>query len=316
MMRRPHQGTNGAAAMALVVLAGLASAYPVAFGAASPAPKSPTWEEAGDYFQKSDWKNAAAAYDAITKREPGSARAWYRLGFSLARQGRFADAVPAYQKAEAIGNNPLVMVHLACAYAQIGDTTQAFTWLERAADGNFRQADQLKGDADLTPIRGTARFAAVLARVERNARPCAHIAEHRQLDFWLGDWECRTPDGVLVGHNAITLADGDCAIHEHWTDVQGGEGQSFNFYNQTTQQWHQSWVDDQGEVAEFDGRFREGAMRLEGYRQGPGGTRIPARLTLTPAPDGSVRQLGENSNDAGKTWTILYDLKYTKRKAG
>jgi len=82
--------------------------------------------------------------------------------------------------------------------------------------------------------------------------------------------------------------------------------------NPTTKTWHQTWVDDQGEVAEFDGRFENGAMRLEGYRQGPNGSRIPACLTLTPSPDGRVRQLGENSTDGGKTWTVLYDLFYTR----
>ena len=68
-------------------------------------------------------------------------------------------------------------------------------------------------------------------------------------------------------------------------------------------------------IAEFDGDFREGAMRLEGYREGPDKGRIPARLTLTPRSDGTVRQLGENSTDGGKTWTVLYDFIYARKKA-
>ena len=283
-------------------------------GPAASNPTSSTWKEAGALFQQGDWKRAAEAYAAIAKREPGSGRAWYRLGFSLARQGKFADAVPAYLKAEAIGNNPLVMFSLSGAYAQMGDSTQAFSWLEKAAANGFRQIDQMKTDADLERLRASTHFAALVSRMERNARPCAHDPEHRQLDFWLGDWVVKSPDGNVVGHNSITVADGDCAIHEHWTDVQGGEGQSFNFYNQTTRKWHQSWVDDQGQIAEFDGTYREGAMRLEGFREGPGGSRIPARLTLTPSPDGSVRQLGENSADGGRTWTVLYDLTYMKKQ--
>ncbi len=293
----------------------LASVVTVAISTAvSASPPSPTWEEAGAHFQQKDWKGAAEDYAAIAKREPGSGRAWYRLGFSLARQGRFADAIPAYRKAETIGNNPQVMYSLACAYSQMADTTQAFSWLEKAAANGFRQADQMKADPDLERISPSAHFAALMSRIEQNARPCAHDVDHRQLDFWLGDWVVKSPDGNVVGRNSITVADGDCAIHEHWTDAQGGEGQSFNFYNQTTKKWHQSWVDDQGQTAEFDGTYREGAMRLEGYREGPGGTRIPARLTLSLSPDGSVRQLGENSTDEGKTWTVLYDLTYVKKQ--
>jgi hypothetical protein len=72
-------------------------------------------------------------------------------------------------------------------------------------------------------------------------------------------------------------------------------------------------VDDQGGVAEFEGDFRDGAMRLEGYRQGTANNRIPAKLTFTPNPDGTVRQLGENSMDGGTTWTVIYDLTYVKR---
>jgi hypothetical protein len=68
---------------------------------------------------------------------------------------------------------------------------------------------------------------------------------------------------------------------------------------------HQSWIDDQGQTAELDGEFRDGGMRLEGCREGPKGTRVAARLTLTPPPDGSVSQVGEDSGDAGKTWTPL-----------
>lgn len=135
------------------------------------------------------------------------------------------------------------------------------------------------------------------------------------LDFWIGDWEVtRTSDGTLAGTNRITLENGDCVLYEHWTSARYRSGQSMNYHDPVTKRWHQSWVDDQGEVSIFDGEFRDGAMRLEGYRQGTDGARIPARLTLTPMPDGSVRQLGENSEDGGKTWTTMYDLTYRWKK--
>ena len=284
-----------------------ASTAPVA-----PTGPAPTWEAAGAYFQKGEWKQAADAYAAISKREPGSGRAWYRLGYSLSSQGKFADAIPAYLKAEAIGNNPLVMFHLACAYSQLSDTTLAFLWLEKAAANGYRDAGSMRTSADLERLHATPHFASLMSRVDLNARPCAHNTKHRQLDFWLGEWVVKSLDGNVVGRNSITVANGDCVIHESWTDSQGGVGQSFNYYDQTTHQWHQTWVDDQGQVAEFDGSFLDGAMRLQGFREGPGGTRIPARLTLTPSTGGTVRQLGENSTDGGKTWTVLYDLTYVK----
>ena len=278
------------------------------------ATPSPTWEQAGAAYREGDWKAAAEAYGAITKREPESGRAWYRLGVSHAKLGKPKDAIPAYLRADAIGQNPIVRYGLACAYVQLGDSAQAYAWLEKAITSGFRSTEQMKKDEDLTPLRGSARFNALVQRVEWNQRPCAHLSENRQFDFWLGDWQVRSAEGTVVGQNSITVENGDCWIHEHWVSGMGGAGESFNFYNATTKKWHQTWVDDQGGIAEFDGDFRDGAMRLEGYRQGPGQSRIPARLTLMPLPDGTVRQLGENSNDGGKTWTVLYDLLYARSK--
>lgn len=298
------------------VLASLAGSI---FFTASPgraAAPSATWQQAGDAYQKGDWKKAAEAYAAITKSEPGSGRAWYRLGSSYARLGKVDEAIAALVKADEIGQSPLVRYDLACLHARRADSTQAFAWLEKAAASGFRSTDEMKNDADLVSLRGSPRFAAIMSQVERNDRPCAHVAEHRQLDFWVGEWQVTTPEGNTAGRNSITRENGDCWIRESWTSAIAGSGQSVNFYNATTKTWHQTWVDDQGEIAEFDGTLRDGAMRLEGYRQGPNGSRIPARLTLTPLPEGRVRQLGENSMDGGKTWTVLYDLLYTRQAAG
>ncbi|HZE18595.1 MAG TPA: tetratricopeptide repeat protein [Candidatus Angelobacter sp.] len=285
----------------------------VSFTAAT-APSS-DWSAAGAAYQKGDWKAAAAGYDAITKLEPGSGRAWFRLGISYAKLGRPKDAIPAYMKAEAIGQNPVVRYGLACAYAQSGDKDQAYAWLEKAIATGFRSVDQIQKDEDLVSLRGSDRFAEIVKKVEWNQRPCAHVTENRQFDFWLGEWDVSSPEGTVVGKNSITVENGDCWIHEHWAGGLGGNGESYNYYNATTKKWHQTWVDDQGAIAEFDGDFRDGAMRLEGYREGATHERIPARLTLTPLPNGTVRQLGENSTDGGKTWTVLYDFIYAKKKA-
>lgn len=296
----------------VVALCCLVIALPLALSAAADPPASPTWDQAGAAYQKGDWSAAATAYDAITKREPGSGRAWYRLATCYAKLGKLDAAIPAYLKAEAIGQNPLVRFDLACAYARSGEKAKAMEWLDKAASGGFRSTERMKNDPDLASVRGTDAFAALTHRVETNERPCAHDPAYRQFDFWVGEWQVKSPEGAPAGTNSITIENGDCWVHEHWVGM-GGNGESFNFYNPTTKKWHQTWVDDQGQVAEFDGALMNGAMAMEGYRQGTAGARIPARLTLTPLPDGSVRQLGENSTDGGKTWTVLYDLTYVRK---
>lgn len=299
-------------APSLALLALLLVASPLVSARAADTP-SPAWQEAGAAYQKGDWKTAAAAYAAITKSEPGSGRAWFRLGTSYAKLGKLKEAIPAYLKADAIGQNPLVRYGLACAYTRMNDSAQAFAWLDKAVASGFRGAEVMKQDPDLESLRGTPHFAAVLQQVEWNERPCAHLAENRQFDFWVGEWNVRAPEGSPAGQSSITVENGDCWIHEHWVSAVMGKGESFNFYNPTTKKWHQTWVDDQGGIAEFDGEFRDGAMRMEGYRQGMANDRIPARLTLTPQQDGTVRQLGENSTDGGKTWTVLYDFVYARK---
>jgi tetratricopeptide (TPR) repeat protein len=275
----------------------------------------PTMSEASALYDRGEWKKAAEAYGAITKADPKNGLAWYRLGVCRGNQKEYESAVEAYLKSEAIGHAFPVMYNLACAYAQLADTARAFEWLSKAAENGLRGPDAVRADADLAPLRDSPRYAEILAKVAFNERPCAHRSENRQMDFWIGDWEVtRTSEGTLAGTNRITLDNGDCVLYEHWESARYGTGQSMNYYDPVTKKWHQSWVDDQGEVSIFDGGFRDGAMRLEGYRQGTDGARIPARLTLTPMPDGSVRQLGENSEDGGKTWSTTYDLTYRRKK--
>src|SRR5262249_37504094 len=148
---------------------------------------SPSWEQAGAAYQKGDWKASADAYAAITKREPGNGRAWYRLAVSYVKLGKTKDAIPAYLKAEAIGQNPMVRYGLGCAYATLGDTAQAFAWLEKAVAGGFRLPDTMKKDSDLESLRSLAHFQALVERAEWNEHPCAHVAENRQFDFWIGE---------------------------------------------------------------------------------------------------------------------------------
>lgn len=145
-----------------------------------------------------------------------------------------------------------------------------------------------------------------------SAPPCSS-AEHRQFDFWLGDWNVRDPQGTLVGTNLITREFGGCVLQEHWA---GGNmtGGSFNIYRSGTRQWHQSWVDSNGTLLMLDGELKDGKMTLlgEGKR---GGRLIQHRISWEPLRDGKLRQLWETSSDGGKTWSIAFDGRY-ERKAG
>lgn len=144
------------------------------------------------------------------------------------------------------------------------------------------------------------------------AKSCV-AEEHRQFDFWVGDWDVVTPDGKPAGTNLIKLILGGCVLHENWNGRGGLAGQSFNAYDAKRKRWHQTWVDGQGTVLTLDGRFANGAMGLSD-KDTPGKADANAinEITWTPMPDGAVRQLWRTSQDGGKTWAVAFDGKYVR----
>jgi hypothetical protein len=145
-------------------------------------------------------------------------------------------------------------------------------------------------------------------------RPCA-APGFRQFDFWIGDWEVRTPDGRLAGTNKIEAILEGCALQERWTGSGGSRGTSLNFYEPGAGIWNQVWVDNEGTVLRLGGGLRGGRMILEGRTQDGPTPAAHHRITWTPLDGGRVRQHWESSADAGATWSTLFDGLYARRPA-
>jgi hypothetical protein len=135
--------------------------------------------------------------------------------------------------------------------------------------------------------------------------------EFRQFDFWVGSWEV-TARGVVAGRNEVTLEEGGCVLHEHWSGSKGGTGQSFNIYDRGEKLWHQFWVDNSGTVLHLSGGLSDGVMLLAGTTTTAEGERVHQRLRFTPNPDGTVRQLWEQSPD-GERWSVVFDGLYRRQ---
>jgi hypothetical protein len=101
------------------------------------------------------------------------------------------------------------------------------------------------------------------SNAQRPANPCEAKPEHRQFDFWIGEWDV-TANGNRAGENSVQLILGKCVIFENWTGARGMNGKSFNIYNAAKGKWQQTWVDSQGNVLELHGEFKDGAMRFSG----------------------------------------------------
>lgn len=140
--------------------------------------------------------------------------------------------------------------------------------------------------------------------------PC-EAAEHRAFDFWIGEWNVHAADGRLAGTNSIKREIGGCVLHERYETGRGYSGESFNVYDARRKVWHQTWVDSSGLLLVLEGGLRDGRMVLEGQTTGADQSTTRQRISWTPNPDGSVRQLWEATGKDGE-WTVLFDGKYTR----
>ncbi len=152
------------------------------------------------------------------------------------------------------------------------------------------------------------------AQATPTPKPCS-TAEHRQFDFWLGDWNVTTPDGKAAGSNRITLILGGCALREEWTGASGSTGTSLNAFDATARRWRQTWVDDKGGVLLLVGEFQDGKMVLMGEHP-EAGKSVRERIAWSPLSGGRVRQLWDSSKDGGKTWQTQFDGTYAPKAGG
>ncbi len=149
---------------------------------------------------------------------------------------------------------------------------------------------------------------------QQQARPSCSDPAFRQFDFWVGDWEVTDSAGKAVyGTNRVTLEEGKCLVHEHWTGSRGGTGQSFNFRDPQTGHWTQLWVGNDGLVLDITGGLEGKAMVLTGEGVTTAGQKVLHRASWTPMPDGRVRQFWQQSSDAGTSWTVVFVGWYRKK---
>jgi hypothetical protein len=154
-------------------------------------------------------------------------------------------------------------------------------------------------------------IATLSAPTALGAPPCG-APEHRAFDFWLGEWNVRTPDGKLAGVNRISSEYGGCVLHERYETSRGYSGESLNTYDAGRRVWHQTWVDSTGTLLLLEGGIRNGSMVLEGQTVAVDAKVTKHRITWTRNANGSIRQLWE-STDAKGQWSVAFDGNYTRK---
>ncbi len=162
------------AVSSFLLFAAFASAPPVAAQEPVPAASKGVRSAADAAWAAKDWERAAANYRAVTAAEAKDGEAWHRLGYALHALGKLDEALAAHEKAATF---PRFAAHgcynAACVHALKGDEEQAFAWLDKAAAAGLDLADHIVEDGDLASLRDDPRFAAVVAKVQKNAAAAA-----------------------------------------------------------------------------------------------------------------------------------------------
>lgn len=267
---------------------------------------------ANEFYQKQDWQNALKAYETIVKLEEKNVNARYRYGVSLLGLNKNAEAREQLEAVFATAPNAIFALKLAQVYSRLGDKERAYETLEKSTTMGGIAPQTLADEKDFAAFKEEQRFKDLLKKSDLAVNPCKAGDEFRQFDFWVGEWDVKNPQGVIVGASSIQNILGQCVIFENWSNPVSS-GKSFNIYDVNDKKWHQTWVSDKGTFTHYVGELKDGKMIYIADTIF-GGKKTLARMTFSKLPNGDVRQFGENSTDDGKTWTTAFDLTYMRKK--
>jgi hypothetical protein len=90
-------------------------------------------------------------------------------------------------------------------------------------------------------------------------------------------------------------------------------GMSVSTFGRQLGKWQQTWVDNEGGYLDFVGEFKDGQMVLQ--RKGTvGGKEFMQRMVWYNITADKLDWNWERSDDEGKTWKVLWKIKYSRKK--
>jgi hypothetical protein len=140
--------------------------------------------------------------------------------------------------------------------------------------------------------------------------------EHRQFDFWVGDWDVYDhPDTAkAVARIQVTSIMDGCALREVYVQKDGLDGESFSLWVASRGRWHQSWVTNRGALLLLEGRLESERMVLTAPEWKPDGSSTLLR-GMGWREGANVRHKAERSPDGGRTWTPVWDMVFRPHRA-
>jgi hypothetical protein len=88
---------------------------------------------------------------------------------------------------------------------------------------------------------------------------------------------------------------------------------SVSAYNIKTGKWQQTWVDSEESYLDFTGEFKDNRMVLQ-RKAMMDGKEVLQRMLWYDITKNRLTWNWERSDDEGKTWTVLLQIKYSRKR--
>lgn len=141
-----------------------------------------------------------------------------------------------------------------------------------------------------------------------------------RYDFWLGEWELtwENKDGETYhGTNTIRRVMDGKVIEENFMALEGKlegyEGKSWSVYNPRSDEWKQTWVDNQGAYLDFTGSKDGDSPVFQRSGVDPERKEILSRMIFYNIADDSLDWDWQQSKDKGETWDTLWHIHYNRK---
>jgi hypothetical protein len=140
--------------------------------------------------------------------------------------------------------------------------------------------------------------------------------EHRQFDFWVGDWDAYdlADTAKAVARVQVTRIMDGCALREVYAQRDGLNGESYSLWDASRGRWHQSWVTNRGALLLLEGRLEGERMVLTAPEWQPDGSSTLLR-GMWWRDGANVRHKAERSMDGSRTWAPVWDMVFRPHRA-
>jgi hypothetical protein len=151
--------------------------------------------------------------------------------------------------------------------------------------------------------------------------PALKLNDSTLFDFWLGDWNAHwfEKDSVkALGENHLKKEMKGFVIEENFKINTGNSagfvGSSWSVYDNNKKKWFQTWVDNSGAYMAFEAKLDGDKRIFERSTINKKGMPVVQRMVFKNIQKDSFTWDWETSSDNGKTWSLNWQIFYTRMK--